>query len=132
MRCHYQYSNRNRRGFTLIEILVSLAIVATILTLAAPRYFSNVDKTKEVVLREDLYILRDAIDKYYADQNKYPSALDDLVTQKYLRAIPIDPYTQSSHSWVVMPPTDTSLGAVYDVHSSAPNTARNGTWFKDW
>jgi general secretion pathway protein G len=119
-------------GFTLIELLVSLAIVATILSLAAPRYFSNVDKTKEIVLREDLYVLRDAIDKYYADQNKYPDSLADLVKKKYLRSIPVDPLTQSSNSWIVVPPEDASLGAVFDVHSGAPNTARDGTWFKDW
>lgn len=123
---------RRRQGFTIIELLVSLAIVATILSLAAPRYFKNVDTAKEVVLREDLYILRDAIDKFYSDKNVYPATLDDLVTQKYLRSIPVDPFTQSSHSWVVVPPTDPVLGAVYDVHSSAPNTARDGTWFKDW
>lgn len=120
------------RGFTLIELLVSLAIVATILSLAAPRYFSNVDRTKEIVLREDLYVLRDAIDKYYADQNKYPNLLGDLVTKKYLRSIPVDPMTQSSNSWIVVPPADVSQGAVYDVRSSAPNQARDGTWFRDW
>ncbi len=119
-------------GFTLIEVLVSLAIVATILSLAAPRYFSNVDKTKEVVLREDLYVLRDAIDKYYADRNRYPDALVDLVTQKYLRSLPVDPYTQSSNSWVVVAPADPSQGAVFDIHSSAPNQARDGSWFRDW
>lgn len=120
------------KGFTIIELLVSLAIVATILSLAAPRYFGNVDKAKEAVLREDLYLLRDAIDKYYSDQNKYPAALEDLVTQKYLRSIPVDPFTQSHHSWIVTAPADGSSGAVFDVHSSAPNKARDGTWYKDW
>lgn len=120
------------RGFTLIELIVSLAIVATILSLAAPRYFGNIDKTKEAVLREDLYVLRDAIDKFYSDNNKYPAALEDLVTQKYLRSIPVDPFTQSIHSWIVTPPADPSLGAVFDVHSSAPNKALDGTWYRDW
>jgi general secretion pathway protein G len=119
-------------GFTLIELLVSLTIVATILSLAVPRYFGSVTAAKEAVLREDLYILRDAIDKYYADQNTYPNALADLVTAKYLRTIPVDPFTQSSNSWVVAPPTDQSQGAVYDVHSAAPNQARDGTWYKNW
>ncbi|MES2069878.1 MAG: type II secretion system protein [Pseudomonadota bacterium] len=116
----------------MIELLVALAIMATILSLAAPRYFSNIDKTKEAVLREDLYILRDAIDKFYSDKNKYPNLLDDLVTEKYLRSIPVDPFTQSSHSWVIAPPIDPTLGAVFDVHSSAPNKARDGTSYKDW
>lgn len=120
------------KGFTMIELMVALAIVATILTLAAPRYFGNIDKTKESVLREDLFVLRDAIDKYYADKNRYPDTLKDLVTEKYLRGIPVDPFTQSSNSWVIIPAEDATLGVVSDVKSSAPNTARDGTWLKDW
>lgn len=119
-------------GFTMIELLVTLAIVAMILTLAVPRYFGNVDRTKEDVLREDLFIMRDAIDKYYADKNHYPNELKDLVTEKYLRGIPVDPFTQSSNSWVVDPAPDPTLGVVTNVHSAAPNTARDGTWLKDW
>jgi general secretion pathway protein G len=119
-------------GFTMIELMVAMAIVAVMLTVAAPRYFSNIDKTKEAVLREDLYILRDAIDKFYADKNKYPEQLADLVTEKYLRSIPVDPYTRSSNSWVVLPPEDGSLGAIANVRSAAPNKANDGTWFKDW
>jgi general secretion pathway protein G len=112
---------RRRGGFTLIELLVALAIVATILTLAAPRYFSNVDRAKEVVLREDLYVLRDAIDKYYSDRGKYPDKLEDLVKRKYLRSVPVDPMTQSSNSWVLIAPEDQTLGAIQDVKSAAPN-----------
>lgn len=119
-------------GFTMIELMVAMAIVAVMLTVAAPRYFSNIDKTKEAVLREDLYILRDAIDKFYADKNKYPEQLAELVTEKYLRSIPIDPFTRSSNSWVLLPPEDGSLGAIANVRSTAPNKAIDGTWFKDW
>lgn len=120
------------RGFTLIEILVSMAILATILSVAVPRYFNNVERSKEDVLRQDLSVVRDAIDKYYADKNHYPNTLDDLVTDKYLRAVPVDPLTQSSHSWIIVPSTDATLGVVSDIHSGAPNTARDGTWYKDW
>ncbi len=120
------------RGFTMIELIVALAIVGVILTLAAPKYFGNVDKSKEAVLREDLYIVRDAIDKFYADRQKYPDTLDDLVTEKYLKSIPIDPFTLSSKSWIAVPPEDASLGTVYNIKSSAPNKARDGTWYKDW
>ena len=123
---------RSVRGFTLIEILVSLAILGMILSVAVPRYFSNVDRAKEDVLHEDLFMLRDAIDKYYSDKNHYPNTLDDLVTDKYLRAVPVDPLTQSPHSWVIVNPADTSQGVVSDVHSGAPNQARDGTWYKDW
>lgn len=119
-------------GFTMIELMVAMAIVAVMLTVAAPRYFSNIDKAKEAVLREDLYILRDAIDKFYADKNKYPEQLADLVTEKYLRSIPVDPYTRSSNSWVLLAPEDGSLGAIANIRSAAPNKAIDGTWFKDW
>jgi general secretion pathway protein G len=121
-----------RNGFTMIELLVTLAILGFLVALAAPRYFGNLDRAKEDVLREDLYVLRDAIDKFYSDRNRYPDKLDDLVSERYLRKLPIDPFTQSANSWVVVPPSDPSLGAVADVRSGAPNTARDGTWFKDW
>jgi general secretion pathway protein G len=120
------------KGFTLIELMVTLAILATLVALAVPRYFNNVDRTKEDVLREDLYVMRDAIDKYYVDMNVYPNLIDDLVTAKYLRAIPVEPFTQSSHSWVVVPAADASQGVVSNVHSGAPNTGSDGTWLKDW
>ncbi|MFS2002653.1 type II secretion system protein [Duganella sp. CT11-25] len=119
-------------GFTLIELLVALAIVSLIVAVAAPRYFGNIDRAREDVLREDLYVLRNAIDHYYSDKNLYPNALADLVKERYLRKIPVDPFTQSANSWIVVPPADTSLAGVADVKSGAPNTARDGTWLKDW
>lgn len=123
---------RRSKGFTIIELIVALAIVGTILTIAAPKYFGNVDKSKEAVLREDLYILRDAIDKFYADRQKYPETLEELVTAKYLRSVPIDPFTLSARSWVLVPPDDPALGVIANVRSSAPNTAKDGSWYKDW
>ena len=121
-----------RHGFTMIELLVTLAILGFLVAMAAPRYFGNLDKAKEDVLREDLYVLRDAIDKFYADRNKYPDTLDDLVKQRYLRKVPVDPFTQSARSWVAVPPPDPSMGAIADVRSGAPNTGRDGTWLKEW
>lgn len=120
------------RGFTVVELMVALAILATILSLAVPRYFQNLDAAKESVLLENLYLMRDAIDKYFADHDAYPDTLDALVKKRYLRAIPVDPLTQSAHSWVIQPPPEGTPGGVFDVHSSAPNKARDGTWFKDW
>jgi general secretion pathway protein G len=120
------------RGFSLIEVLVALAIVASILTIAAPKYFTAVERAKEAVLRENLFIMRDAIDKFRADQGQYPNVLADLVTKKYLRAIPPDPFTDSPNSWIIVPPANASSGAVQDVKSSAPNQARDGSWYKDW
>jgi general secretion pathway protein G len=120
------------RGFTLIELLVVLAIIATLLTIALPRYFSSVEKSKEAVLRENLYVTRDAIGKYYSDKGKYPESLEALVTDKYLRGIPMDPVTDSTATWVVVPPEDPKKGAVYDVKSGAPGKASDGTLFADW
>lgn len=121
-----------RAGFTLIELLVTLAILGLLVAVAAPRYFGNMDKAKEDVLREDLYVLRDAIDKFYSDRNHYPDSVDELVTERYLRKVPVDPITQSARTWVPVPPADQSLGAVADVHSGARSAARDGTWYKDW
>ncbi|KQZ32562.1 type II secretion system protein [Duganella sp. Root1480D1] len=120
------------RGFTMIELMVALAILAVILTISAPKYFNNLDAAKESTLREDLFVMRDAIDKHFSDHGRYPDSLNELVEKRYLRAVPIDPITQKTSSWVLKPPTDTSLGAVYDVHSGAPNKARDGTAYQDW
>ncbi|QNM94826.1 type II secretion system protein [Chitinimonas koreensis] len=122
----------SRSGFTLIELLVALAIIATLLTLAAPRYFNSIDKAKEDVLRENLYLLRDAVDKFYMDKGRYPDKLEDLVTQRYLRRIPVDPVTDSAATWVIQPPANGIAGAVYDVHSGAPGKARDGSAFSTW
>lgn len=119
------------KGFTLIELLVALALVGLMVSIAAPRYFSNIDRTKEDVLREDLYLLRDALDKYYADNNVYPTELDDLVKKKYLRAIPRDPFTNSSRSWVLSVTEDDPSGPV-SVRSGAPGTGRDNTRLQDW
>jgi general secretion pathway protein G len=108
------------RGFTLIELLVVLAVVATLLTLALPRYFGSIDKSKEAVLKENLFQLRDAISRYHADKGKYPETLDALAADKYLRKVPLDPITESATTWVVIPPEDREKGGVYDVRSGSP------------
>lgn len=123
---------KRQAGFTLIELLVVLAIIATLLTLAAPRYTGSVDKAKESVLRENLAMLRTAIDKHYGDTGKYPAALEDLVAKRYLRRVPLDPITDSPTSWVVVPPDDAQKGAVFDVKSGAPGKSRDGTVYRDW
>ena len=121
-----------RRGFTLIELLVVLAIIATLLTIALPRYFSSVDKSKEVVLKENLYVTRDAIGKYYADKGKYPESLEALAADKYLRKLPVDPITESATTWVIVPPEDPKKGAVYDLKSGAQGKASDGTSYSEW
>lgn len=121
-----------RSGFTLIELLVVLAIIATLLMLAVPRYFSSIDRSKEAVLKENLYQLRDAIGKYYADKGKYPDTIEALATEKYLRKVPMDPVTESVATWVVVPPEDTQKGGVYDVKSGAPGKAIDGSAYAEW
>ena len=121
-----------KSGFTLIELMVVMAIIALLLTLVSPRYFSSVEKSKEAVLMEDLSTMRDALDKYYGDTGKYPDSLDDLVNKKYIRKMPVDPITESATTWVVVPPDDTDKGGVYDVHSGAKGEGRNGKAYSEW
>ena len=121
-----------RKGFTLIELLVVLAIIATLLTIAVPRYFSSIDKSKEAVLKENLHQMRDAIGKYYADRGKYPESLQALATDKYLRSVPLDPVTDSATTWIVLAPEDPQKGGVYDVRSGAPGKALDGSEFSTW
>jgi len=121
-----------RAGFTLIELLVVLAIVSTLLLLVAPRYFHNVDATKEAVLRENLRAVRDVLDKFHADTGRYPETLEELVEKKYLRNLPVDPVTESASSWQLVPVPDGYKGTVYDVRSSAPGNARDGSKYADW
>lgn len=123
---------RRKAGFTLIELMVVLAVIATLLAIALPRYFSSLEKSREAVLRQDLATLRETLDKYYGDKGKYPDALEDLVASRYLRSVPVDPITDSSATWVVVPPSDPDKGGVYDVRSGAQGMARDGTEYRNW
>lgn len=119
-------------GFTLIELLVVMAIIATLLSIVAPRYFNSVEKAKEAVLRQDLMIMRDAIDQFYADFGKYPLDLEELVDRRYLRSIPIDPMTESDTTWIGMPSPNEEEEGVYDVHSGFTGRALDGTFYEEW
>jgi general secretion pathway protein G len=119
-------------AFTLIELLVVMTIIALLLTLAVPRYFHSVDKSKETILRDNLSILRESLDKYYGDLGKYPDSLEDLVSKKYLRGIPRDPITDSNSSWITVAPADPNKGRVYDIHSGAPGKGMDGTNYAEW
>lgn len=120
------------QGFTLIELIVVMAIIALLITIVAPRYMKSLEKSKEAVLKQDLSVMRDALDKYYGDVGKYPNSLDELVEQKYLRAVPVDPLTDSTSTWQVVPPVDPELGAIYNVKSGASGSSTIGTSYSDW
>ncbi len=121
-----------RKGFTLIELLVVLAIVALLLTLAVPRYFPTIDSAKETILRENLRNTRDVIDQFYTDRGRYPDSLDQLVEKHYLRALPVDPITESSETWVLVPPDDATKGSVYSIKSGAPGLDKHGKPYAEW
>jgi len=121
-----------RKGFTLIELLVVLAVLATLLTLAVPRYFGSIDRSKEAVLKENLVQMREAISRYHADKGKYPETLETLAVERYLYKVPLDPVTDSTATWIVVPPQDPEKSGVYDVRSGAPGTGLDGREYVQW
>jgi general secretion pathway protein G len=122
-----------RDAFTLIELIVVMAIISMLLALAAPRYFRSVEHSKEATLRQDLSVIRDALDKFYSDAGRYPEALDELVSKRYLRKIPPDPVTERADTWQILPPPGNGgAGRVYDVRSGAEGVALDGTPYREW
>ena len=120
-------------GFTLIELIVVMAIVALLVSIAAPRYFNSVERAKDNTLRSSLNVMRDAIDQFAADKGRYPDALGDLVEGHYLRAIPTDPWTGSATSWVTVTPADPAAkGSVFDIRSGMAGRASDGRLHADW
>lgn len=123
---------RRSRAFTLIELLVVLAIVALLLTIAAPRYLQHLERSKQAVLRENLSTTRQVIDRFYGDKGRYPDSLQELVDLRYLRALPFDPLTESDEAWSLVPPPEGSAGRVYDLHSSTDGQDEEGRPYADW
>lgn len=122
---------RKRAGFTLIELLVVMAVLAILASMVAPRYLSRVDDARDTVLRQNLVGMRTAIDQFYRDKGRYPETLDELVVQRYIRAVPLDPITKRLDSWVLLPPKEGSKG-IFDVKSGATQRARDGTDYASW
>lgn len=115
------------RGFTLIELVVVMAAIALLLSLALPRYMESLSRGRSQVQSKNLATLREAIDQYYGDNGRYPDRLEDLVHRRYLRAIPVDPLTDAAE-WQVIAPKDPSQGGVFDVRSLAvPSTEGGGS-----
>ena len=127
----------SERGFTLIELLVVASILVVLAGLGLVQYKNAVVRSREGVLKTDLFNMRDAIDQYYADKGQYPGTLDELVSGGYLRRVPDDPFTMNNSSWQVIPsepdPTNPSAApGVYDVKSGSDATALDGTKYSDW
>jgi general secretion pathway protein G len=120
------------RGFTLIELLIVMAIIGTLLSIAVPRYFHALEHTRETVLKQDLAILREAIDKYYADLNDYPQQLPDLADKHYIRSVPLDPFTKLTATWTLIPSDDPDHAGIRDIHSGAADIASDGTAVASW
>lgn len=112
------------KGFTLVELMVVLAVIALLLSVVVPDYMGKLRRAEEAVLQENLALMRDSLDKHYADTGRYPTSLEELVAKHYLRSIPKDPFTQSASTWVPVPPQDTRKGNVWDVKSAAKGYER--------
>ena len=126
---------RGERGFTLLELITVISIIAILTAIALPNYKTAIIQSKEAVLREDLFQFRDRIDQYYADKGRYPESLEALTEQGYLRRIPVDPMTGNT-DWEVVPaepdPDDPDASGIYDVKSSSTATSTNGTPYNEW
>jgi len=125
---------RRSAGFTLIELIVVMAIVALLVSIAAPRYFRSVDQARENTLRTSLLVMRDAVDQFAADKGRYPTTIDELAAERYLRELPEDPVTRRRDSWIALaPPVDSAIGGgVFDIRSGAAGRALDGRLYADW
>ena len=129
---------KSAKGFTLIELMAVMMIIGILAAIAAPSYKRSTIRAREAVLLEDLYQMRQSIDAFYADNIKYPESLDELVTSRYLRAIPKDPFTTSTKTWTVVPPEpmldsgDLAEGGVFDVHSGSDLLSLTGIPYSEW
>ncbi len=121
----------NKQGFTFIELMVVMAIIATIIAIAMPRYFDGLQRTKETALKQNLKEMRDAIDHYHADKGMYPATLQTMVAERYLRFIPVDPITETDASWQIISTAD-HTNRVYDVTSGAAGVDSNGVAYSNW
>jgi general secretion pathway protein G len=136
---HVSTRCRARRddGFTLIELVIVMAIIAILASLAVPVFTAQIKRAREAVLKEDLHVMRNAIDSYTMDKGKAPQSLDDLVQAGYLKSIPVDPMTESSDTWVTstddtLESVDESEPGINDVHSGSQDTGTDGQMYSTW
>lgn len=125
-----------KKGYTLLELMIVVAIVGILVTLAIPSFQQSAMKAKEAALKQNLFTMRAVLDQYYADRGDYPDSLKALVEEKYLRIIPMDPFTKSDTTWNEIfeeqEEGDDSSAGVYDVKSGSDGLALDGTPYKDW
>jgi len=121
-----------RSGFTLIELLVVIGIIGVLLAIAVPRYFKTLERSRETVLKQDLSVMREAIDKHYGDYGQLPDSLQALVERKYINGVPEDPITKLRDAWAVVVSDDPDHPGIKDVHSTAEGTGTDGRPYKEW
>jgi len=121
----------SQSGFTLIELMIVMALIGILAAIAQPQFQQYTIRAREAVLRENLFTLREVIDQYYGDKGKYPESLQDLVSNRYIRKVPADPFTKSSDTWVTVAP-DAGEGVVFDVHSGSDLISLDGTPYNEW
>lgn len=129
--------NRRRIGFTLIELMIVMAVIAVLMSVAVPIYTRTITRSKESVLKNNLFTLRTVIDEYTYDKQKAPQSLQDLVTEGYLRQVPVDPMTRSADSWQIIMEDATNTVSqtepgIYDVRSGSDKTSMEGTPYSEW
>ena len=130
-------ATRSEHGFTLVELMIVMVVIGILMAMAVPQYTNSVRNAKEAVLRDDLHVMRTAIDSYTVDQQKAPQSLDDLVQSGYLKVMPTDPFTKRSDTWVPaqsgnMSSLDQTQTGIDDVHSGAQMSAADGTSYASW
>jgi len=128
---------RRAGGFTLIELMIVMTLIVILASIGLTTYTNGVTRSKEAVLKENLFRLRDSIDQYYADKNNYPETLSSLVLEKYIRTVPVDPFTQSTDTWQLVVaevnPEDLSKApGIFDIKSGSQQTALDGSQYSDW
>ena len=123
---------KRQTGFTLVELLVVMAAIGLLLSVAAPRYAEHVDRAREVALKQNLQSLRETIEKFYSDRARYPDALPELVKEGYLRQIPVDTITDRADTWVPVAPGGGNQGPLMDVRSGATGKSRDGSAYAAW
>ena len=137
MRRQNRVERDGERGFTLIELMIVMTIIAILSLIAIPSFVRQVQRAREAVLKEDLQTMRTAIDSYTVDKEKGPQSLDDLVQSGYLKRVPVDPMTRNADTWITdqsdtLSDINETAGGISDVHSGAQGQASDGTTYNTW